>query len=124
MNVRRRLRRLGCAALLALWFLLLLTPCLGFVLVVQHEIVLTHSDLPDDTFRIWLIQQIDQRGIAFSSARRIDLPNQTACTVTDARFVLWQGQGAPTHFCSCYTRQADTWASVAEGTSACKMAGE
>ena len=71
-----------------------------------------------------LIQQIDQRGIALSTARRVDLPNQTACTITDARFVLWQGQGAPTHYCSCYTRQNTIWASVAEGTAACKMAGE
>ncbi len=123
MTLGRRLRRVGCGVLVALWFLVLLTPCAGFILLVQHEVVWTHSDLPDDTFRVWLIQQIDQRGLGFASARRVDLPNQTACTITDVRFVLWQGQGAPNHYCACYTRQDNAWTSTATGTDACQIAG-
>ena len=124
MKLKRRLRRLGCGALLVLWFLLLLTPCLAVVLLTQREIVLTHSDVPNDDFRVWLIQEAGQRGIAISNSRRVTVPNDAVCTLIDVRFLLWQGKGDPNHYCSCYARQADSWSSIAEGAEACKLAGE
>ncbi len=125
MKIRRVLRRIGCGILIVLWFMLLTLPCLAVVLATQHEIVLAHSDIPDDNFRIWLIQDARQRGIAISNSRRVDGPNGAICTVTDGKFLMWQGQPAdPPHFCSCYTHQDNTWSSVAEGEDACKLAGK
>lgn len=137
MKIPRSLRRIGCGLLLVLWFTFLLTPCLFIVLATQREIVLTHSDVPGDDFRIWLIQEAGQRGVAISNSRRVSVQNspdsanpgaspntEAACTLIDVRFLLWQGKGEPNHYCSCYTRQTGNWSSIAEGDDACKLAGE
>lgn len=124
MKIKRTARRLGCALLLVLWFLLLLTPCLFIVLITQREIVLAHSNVPNDDFRVWLIQEADQRGLAVSNSRRVSAPNNVVCTLTDVRFFLWKGKGDPNQYCSCYVRQSDSWSAVAEGAEACKLAGE
>jgi hypothetical protein len=107
--------------------MILLTPCIVIPLISQGEIVLTHSDVPGHSTRIWLIQDARERGIAFWTSRRVDVqnsPNTTVCTVTDVRFVMWQGSGSPNHYCSCYARQNDRWSSAADGAEACKLAGE
>jgi hypothetical protein len=94
---------------------------------MQREIVLPHSDVPYDDFRVWLIQDARQRGIALSNSRRVDVPDhpdKAVCTIIDVRFVMWQGKGDPNHYCSCYSRQSNRWSSIAEGVQACKLAGE
>jgi hypothetical protein len=124
LKLRKYLRRTGCTIALILWFMFLLTPCLIFVLAVQHEIILIHSDIPNDDFRMWLIMEPKTRGIAISNSRRIDAGNGTVCTIVDGRFLLWQGSAASPHYCSCYTKEGDNWSSVAEGADACSLAGE
>jgi hypothetical protein len=111
--------------LLVLWFIFLLTPCLMFKLAVDREIILIHSDLPEDDFRIWLIQDVRNRGVAISNSRRVDASNGAACTVIDVRFILWQGKGGDSqHYCSCYSKAESGWSSVTEGEAACQLAGE
>ena len=124
MKIRRVLRRIGCGVLIVLWFVILLLPCFAVVLATQHEIVLAHSDIPDDNFHVWLIQEARQRGIAISNSSRVDGANGAICTVTDGRFLMWQGQADPWHYCSCYTHQDNNWSSIAEGDEACKMVGQ
>ncbi len=121
---RKRLKRLGCALLLIPWLLCLLTPCLVIVLVVQQEIVITYSDLPDDGLRIWTIEEPASRGIAVANAHRVEAPNGATCLITDVRFFLWQGSALPGHQCACYTRQAATWQPISTGAEACKLSGE
>jgi hypothetical protein len=125
LKLRKYLRRTGCALLLVIWFMLLLTPCLLFTLAAEREMVFTYSDIPNDNLRIWLIQDAKNRGVAISNSRRVHLDNGTVCTVIDGRFILWQGSAEPPHYCSCYTRpdQDSMWSSVAEGEEACKLAG-
>ena len=118
------IRRLGCGVLLMLWFVILLLPCLMIVLATQGEIILAHSGIPEDDFRIRLIQTTTERGLAVSNSRRIDTSEGAVCTVIDVRFFLWQGKANPAHYCSCYTGSDKTWSSVAEGADACKLAGE
>jgi hypothetical protein len=124
LNIRKYLRRTGCTVLLVLWFLFLLTPCLMITLAVQHEIVLTHSDIPGDEFRIWLIQDVQNRGLGLSNTIRKQATSGETCTIADGRFFLWQGKANPYRYCSCYTKQANLWSSVAEGDDACKLIGE
>jgi hypothetical protein len=122
--LKRKLQRVGCGSLVVIWFILLLTPCLFVVLATQREIVLTHSDIPNDDFRVWLIQERGHHGIALSNSRRVSAANDAACILIDVRFIMWQGTGDPNHYCSCYTRQNNRWVSIAEGPEACKLAGE
>ena len=122
MKIRRSLRRFGCGIALVLWFTLLLTPCLMIVLATQREIILTHSDIPQDDFRIWLIQSIGQRGVGVANSRRVNAAGGNVCTIIDGFFILWEGKGAPPHYCSCYQKQNNQWVSTAEGAEACMLA--
>jgi hypothetical protein len=123
LKIRRYLRRLGCGIALVLWFTFLLTPCVMVVLATQHEIILTHSDIPQDDFRIWLIQSIGQRGIGVANSRRVSAADGNVCTIIDGFFVLWEGKPASsTHYCSCYQKQDYEWVSTAEGAEACQIA--
>jgi hypothetical protein len=125
LKIRRFLKRLGCGILLVLWFMFLLTPCLMIKLAVDREIILTHSDIPNDDFRVWLIQDVRSRGLAVSNTRRVDGTNGAVCTLTDVGFLLWEGKGGdPQHYCSCYSKAESGWSSVAEGDAACQLAGE
>src|SRR5258708_6815306 len=122
-GLRKTLKRIGCGALLVVWFALLTLPCLAIVLVSQGEIVLAHSDLPNDDFRVWLIQQPHQRGIAISNSRRVSGTDGSACTIIDGTFLMWEGQQAASpHYCSCYQRQDNGWNSTTEGDVACQLA--
>src|SRR5262249_46298215 len=107
-----------------LWFLILLLPCFMIVLATQGDITLTHSSVPEDYFRIRLIQTTNERGLAVSNSRRVDASDGKVCTIIDVRFLLWQGQANPAHYCSCYTGSDNNWSSVAEGKEACQLAGE
>jgi hypothetical protein len=103
--------------------MLLTLPCIAFVLVTQGDIVLAHSDLPNDDFRLWLIQQPHERGIGLSNSRRVSGTDGSACTIIDGSFLLWEGQQAASpHYCSCYRQQGDNWNSTAEGDEACHLA--
>jgi hypothetical protein len=108
-----------------LWLLLLTTPFCIFILAAQHEVTFTYSDVPNDTLRIWTIQEARLRGIGVSNSRRISAPNAATCTIIDTHFFLWQGSAAAAHECSCYTRpKVGDWTPVAEGADACTLAGE
>src|SRR5258707_1210353 len=103
--------------------MLLTLPCIAIVLATQGEIVLAHSDLPNDDFRVWLIQQPRERGIALSNSHRVSGTDGSVCTIIDAHFVLWEGQQvASPHYCSCYKQQDGNWNSTAEGDEACLLA--
>ena len=113
--------------MLVAWFALLTLPCFAIVLATQGEIILTHSDIPLDDFRVWLIQQPKERGIAISNSHRVSASDGSGavCTVIDGTFILWQGQsGDAPHYCSCYQKESGNWSSVAEGDDACHLAGE
>jgi len=94
------------------------------VLASQGEIILQHSNIPEDDFRIRLIQTVSERGLAISNSRRVDTTNGNVCTIIDVRFLLWQGKANPAHYCSCYTWSGLNWSSIAEGADACTLAGE
>src|SRR5258708_38104019 len=94
MQVPKRLSRIGCGLAVVLWFMLLTLPCFAVVLATQGEIILTHSDIPFDDFRVWLIQQPRQRGIAISNSHRVSAVDgsNAVFTLLDARFILCEGQ--------------------------------
>src|SRR5258708_20676558 len=122
-GLRKTLKRIGCGALLVVWFAVLELPWFAIVLVTQGEIVLADSDVPNDDFRVWLIQQPHQRGIALSNSRRVDGTDGSVCTIVDGSFLMWEGQQAASpHYCSCYKQQNGNWSSTAESDQACQLA--
>ncbi|MBX3081654.1 MAG: hypothetical protein KF716_08445 [Anaerolineae bacterium] len=132
MKIPKLLRRIGCGALLVVWFLAMLTPCAVVVLATQGEIKITYSDLPEDDLRIWTVSSPDSRGIAVSNSRRMTpvqpistaTYHDTMCQIIDIRFILWQGSADSSHQCYCYGKSEDQWDIVVDGTKACQLAGE
>jgi hypothetical protein len=105
-------RRLGCGAVLVLWFTVLLTPCLCIVLASQEEILIHLSDIPANTLRIWLVNEAHERGIgiAIPSLGATNSAN-LICVHTNVNFVFWEGEGKPTNYCECYSQpqQGGQW---------------
>lgn len=103
---RSPLRRLGCIILLVIWFAVLLSPCLLIVLATQQEIVVSTGGAPGQQARLWLISEIDARGLAFSSASVSEQGESAICVQTDVRFFLWAGSAEPVSYCECYERDS------------------
>jgi len=112
-------RRGGCLILLICWFTFILSPCLLITLAQQGEIVISQGNLPNQQIRIWLIMEIDQRGIGISNTSQHEVDN-ALCLQTDVRFLFWQGEGEPTSYCECYSRSENmstpTLLSTQQGT--------
>src|SRR5258707_13853463 len=91
-KIPKLLPRIGCGLAVVLWFMLLTLPCFAVVLATQGEIILTHSDIPFDDFRVWLIQQPRQRGIAMPNSHRVTAVegSKAVWTVLDAHFLRWE----------------------------------
>lgn len=121
---RRRspLRRIGCGIALALWFLLLLTPCMVVLLASQGELVFPQGDLPEQAIRVWMIQEARLQGLGVATTSTLSIDEQTICLQTDNRFLLWRGSEEPVTYCECYrrpTRDA-AWAYIAGGEGGCR----
>lgn len=121
---RRRspLGRLGCGCALAVWFLLILTPCALGILATQGEITVNLGSAPGQQLRVWLIMEPDERGIGVSSPARVTTSGDTGmCMQTDVRYLLWEGEAESVSYCECYERaSADaSWVFVPSEPDAC-----
>lgn len=117
----RRVRRIGCGIALALWFTLLLTPCLCIVLAVQQEILVPLGSAPGQELRIWLINQARERGLGISTGQVTEGDDTALCVQTTTRFLLWAGQGDTNAYCECYIREnaSEPWSSSSVEMNAC-----
>ena len=105
------MRRLGCGLMLALWFLLLLTPCALFYLAANGEIRLSHSDIPQPYSQplllIALINDVDNRGLQIvRSAKSGAVEDTSVCVETAVSYLLWvtKERNQDVTYCECYTR--------------------
>lgn len=116
------LRRLGCGVLLVFWFLILLLPCFLIVLATQGEIRVSLGDLPGQDARVWLVMEIDQRGIATSlPSVRSASGEADVCLQTAVNYLLWVGDGAEesVHYCQCFAGADDNWTLVSSSEGDC-----
>ena len=115
---RSLISRIGCWFLVAIWFLILLTPYALFVLATQGEIRISHGDIPDreahPRLLIDLISEVDFRGLRLVNSTISNLSDTSTCIQTNVRYVLWHGDatGQDAVFCDCYVREQteSTWA--------------
>jgi hypothetical protein len=119
---RSRVRRVGCAVVLVLWFALVLSPCLCIILATQGEILVHLGDVPGNELRIWLVNEAHERGIGIASPTVSTAQDANAvCVQTNVTFILWEGEGSPTHYCECYTQSVQTgdWSQVTSASNEC-----
>jgi len=109
---RSLLSRIGCTFFLAIWFVILLTPCALLYLASSGEIRISHSDIPDSydhpRLSIELVTEVESRGLRIvnSSVVDNDLNDDLMCVQTNVRFLLWQTDedNQDVSFCDCYER--------------------
>lgn len=125
-------RRLGCWLLVAIWFVILSTPCGLFYLAANGEIRLAHSEILDPhahpRLLISLISESADRGLRIerSTIASID-EDARLCVETAVTFLLWQSSGGNQNvqFCDCYLRvDADSiWQLSSTYSAPCRAAG-
>jgi hypothetical protein len=117
---RSPLRRLGCGIAVVIWFLILLTPCFCFALATQGEIAIRLGDAPEQSFRVWLLSEENERGLGISRPS-VSERDELVCVQTDVNFVLWMGQSDSSTFCDCYNRATDAtdWSLVSSQPGNC-----
>jgi hypothetical protein len=114
------MRRLGCFIVVIIWFAILLTPCLCFVLASQGEVAIQLGDVPGQSLRIWLLNESRQRGIGISRPS-ISTQGDLMCVQTDVSFFLWAGSAEGTIYCECYTQpDEEGWQFVSNNGGSCQ----
>jgi len=100
-----------------LWFaLIILVPCGVFTLLGGADIHIVHSAVPDDNLiRIWLIQDVNLRGLAVSTGYTVAPDAHTVCTITDTRFLLWVGQALGGRSYACYVPRNGDYTTLSSG---------
>ena len=126
---RNPIKRLGCALLLILWFVILTLPCGLFYLAANGEIRLSHGDIPQPhahpRLLISLVSEQHERGLRIESSSIVARAPQL-CVETTARFLLWESRGGAqdAKFCDCYDGDADAgWTLQQTSAGACPPAG-
>lgn len=116
----RYLRRFGCGILIVIWIGVLLLPCAFVTLLVEKEITLSRSDIPGDEYRLFLLEEPDQRGIGFSRTKTYsgDRGGDTVCLLTDVDYLLWEGSGEGSVYCNCYEKLDSAWSPTVVGADA------
>ncbi len=116
---RSLLRRLGCGIGLLIWAILLLLPCIAILLISQGEIAVQLGSLPDQSLRVWLIQDAAERGIGIAYPSVHSGEDSTTCLQTDTNFMLWMGKGETSSYCECFVPDGDNWKSVRTTQASC-----
>jgi hypothetical protein len=123
---RSAVQRLGCAAVVLLWMIVLLIPFFLFILAVDGEITLGHGgDIPEPEghplLQVRLVSEIDFRGLHITTSSQDRLNENNTCVQTNVRYLLWQGDGDPAVFCECFEReQPDApWRQISTVTEPC-----
>ncbi len=107
---RRILRNLGYAALLILWLAVMLLPCAAFALAARGELEWRRGE---DSDRIWLIQERDQKGLGYQAQRLINTEQAetgAVCIQNSVRFFLWEGAEVAQNadYCECRATDGST----------------
>jgi hypothetical protein len=117
---KRALRRFGCGLAIAIWLVVMLLPCLLVTLLVQKEIVIKRGDIPEHEYRLFLLENQDERGFGLSrgSIASGGEGEQNACILTRVNYFLWEGEAENKIYCDCYEKTGDDWSAVLIGGDA------
>jgi hypothetical protein len=117
---RRRRILLGCGV--ALWFAFLMLPCFFLIMLTQGQIVIRTGDLPEQSIRLWLVNEARQRGFGIAVPSTHAGVDGQSCLQTQVNFISWVGSGEPATYCECYSREAEggEWSLQSTASAACE----
>lgn len=97
------LRRVGCGALVVVWILLMLSPCVLVTVLAQGEFVVNLSDRAGHEIRLFEIQNDQSRGFGLSWGLLDKKDDDGYCLATHVRYWMWEGDADNSDYCQCYT---------------------
>ncbi len=110
---------------IVLWVVILLIPFLFVVLALRGGVAFgLLGDFPENEFRIWMVMEPRERGIAYSSPT-ITAKDDTQLEVeTRVNYLLWEGDNEALAYCYTYTRDdaESDWALAGVSEQACEVA--
>jgi hypothetical protein len=106
--MNRWLRRSIYTVITLLWLVVMLLPAFAFLLAARGELQVGSSR--QNQVRFFMLQQPDADGVGIEWTRPIRQQNQTICTRTSVRYLLWEGEGEPVNTCRCYTETGEVMA--------------
>lgn len=106
-----RAGRFGYGIILAIWFLLLLTPCAMLWLATGNTLSIPRSNIPEPelhpALEVQLIMEIDNRGLKFTTTGLTQSDDLNLCIQNNINYLLWESDrdSTPASYCQCYQRQ-------------------
>ena len=101
MSADRPVSRRSCLVAVSLWLCFAIGPCFAIALAMRGELSWKRGNFVED--RVWIVNEAEASGLAYSSARVISAPTDgQVCARTRVYFLLWKGQGENTTYCECY----------------------
>lgn len=97
------LRHVGCGLAAVGWLAAMSLPCLLIGLAMAGEVGWRRGPYSSD--RLWLIQEVDNRGLGYAAERIVSdrrAADGPVCVRTRVRFFMWRGRGDPAEYCECY----------------------
>jgi hypothetical protein len=93
------------------WVVILMIPLSVFMLSILGEASFSvPGNYPGNEVRIWMVMELDERGIAYSRPSIADRTDDSLSVQTTVRYMLWQGQGEHIQYCQVYERDdGDRW---------------
>ncbi|NJL94854.1 MAG: hypothetical protein HC915_14625 [Anaerolineae bacterium] len=118
--LRRILTRGYCWCGCGLWLVLLLMPCALVTLLVENEIVVPRSDLPEHEFRLFFLDGADERGFGLARGSVVKGGEEAGavCVRTQVDYLLWEGEASGADYCNCYEAIEGTWVPTLVGGNA------
>jgi hypothetical protein len=121
-RVRQFANRAGCCLIFVLWLGVMAIPIFFVVMLVQKEVVISRSDLPEHEFRIFLLEEPRQRGFGLEQGDIVSGGEEEGlyCVKTHVDYFLWEGEGEDVAYCECFEKLGDTWAQTLLGDENCQ----
>jgi hypothetical protein len=96
--MKRWLRRIVYALLIALWLLLMLFPFTAFILATRGEI--QSGSAPGTHVRIFLLQESEEKGVGLEWSR--SAKQEERCYRSRVFYFLWEGEAENVTYCQCF----------------------
>jgi hypothetical protein len=91
------IRRLGYAAVLLVWLIVMAFPVFAFIMATKEEIQV--GDPQGNHLRVFLLMEQDSQGIGLEFSRMSG--HEEGCYQSSVRYFLWEGSGENATFCQC-----------------------
>jgi hypothetical protein len=97
------LRRLLMLLIVLVWFAIMISPALAFILARNGQFQIGPTD--GRHWRVFLVQEADAEGLGLERSKPVappgDAPESVSCLQTSVDYLMWIGVGFNVDYCQC-----------------------